>query len=313
MENKVREGISIVIPCYQSEDYITQTLQGIADAFTDNRNEIEVICVVDGSTDDVAAVIRKHKAPFDLKVIELTRNFGQHNALLAGIREANFEYCATMDDDGQHLPMELVGMHAFAFEQKYDLVYGKPKSEEHGFVRSLASRSVKFWLTVLGNKHARDISAFRLFRTELRDAFAHVSDPNVQLDALLAWSTNNVGVVEVEMRPRSAGRSGYSFPKLLQYALNMITAYSTKPLRAITYIGFLASVIGFGLGVFILGSFFLSETTPTGFTSIAFMVSTFSGIQMLAIGVLGEYLARSHGRISGQPMYVIRQEGCSEK
>lgn len=309
----MREGISIVIPCYQSEDYITQTLQGIADAFTDNRNEIEVICVVDGSTDDVAAVIRKHKAPFDLKVIELTRNFGQHNALLAGIREANFEYCATMDDDGQHLPMELVGMNAFAFEQKYDLVYGKPKSEEHGFVRSLASRSVKFWLTVLGNKHARDISAFRLFRTELRDAFAHVSDPNVQLDALLAWSTNNVGVVEVEMRTRSAGRSGYSFPKLLQYALNMITAYSTKPLRAITYIGFLASVIGFGLGVFILGSFFLSETTPTGFTSIAFMVSTFSGIQMLAIGVLGEYLARSHGRISGQPMYVIRQEGCSEK
>ncbi len=309
----MRKGISIVIPCYQSVDYITQTLQSIADAFTDNCHEIEVICVVDGSADDVAAVIRTYKAPFDLKVIELTRNFGQHNALLAGIREANFEYCATIDDDGQHLPIELVEMHAFAFEHKYDLVYGKPKSEEHGYIRSLASRSVKFWLTALGNKHARDISAFRLFRTELRDAFAHVSDPNVQLDALLAWSTSNVGVMVVEMRTRSAGRSGYSFPKLLQYALNMITAYSTKPLRAITYIGFLASVIGFGLGVFILGSFFLSETTPTGFTSIAFMVSTFSGIQMLAIGVLGEYLARSHGRISGQPMYVIRQEGRSEK
>ena len=309
----MRDGISIVIPCYQSQDYIMNTLQGIADAFDEKPIEIEVICVVDGSPDDVAAVIRRYKAPFDLKVIELTRNFGQHNALLAGIREANFEYCATIDDDGQHLPMELVGMHDFALESKHDLIYGKPKSEEHGFIRSLASRSIKFWLAILGNKHARNISAFRLFRTELRDSFAHVSDPSVQLDALLAWSTNNVGVVVVEMRYRSAGRSGYSFPKLLQYALNMITAYSTKPLRAITYIGFVASLIGFGLGLFILGSFFLSSTTPTGFTSIAFMVSTFSGIQMLAIGVLGEYLARSHGRISGQPMYVIREEGRSEK
>jgi glycosyltransferase involved in cell wall biosynthesis len=234
--------LSVVIPCYRSAQTLPALLSqldaALADLTASGRiSAAEVLLVVDGSPDETEAVARaeSQQRPH-VQVLALRRNFGQHNALVAGIRAARHEFVVTIDDDLQHPPSEIATLVDAIRESDADLVYAVPDKEEHGVFRSASSRWVKKGLALAGVANAEIVGAFRIFRTDLRDGFLSSDDPQVNLDVLLSWTTNRVTSATAQMNQRQTGASGYSFRKLVTHTLNMVTGYGTAPLRLTTWL-----------------------------------------------------------------------------
>jgi undecaprenyl-phosphate 4-deoxy-4-formamido-L-arabinose transferase len=233
------------------------------------------------------------------------RNYGQHNALLCGIRAARGDFIVTMDDDLEHQPEEIPRLFA-RLQEGFDVIYATPEHEQHGLWRAIASRITRLALrSAAGASVARNVSAFRVFRTELRDAFAGYQAPFVSIDVLLTWATNRFGAVKIPFKPRWSGSSTYTFGKLVRHALDMMTGFSTAPLQLASLIGFGCTLFGLVVLVFVVGRYFLEGSIP-GFPFLASIIAIFSGAQLFALGVIGEYLARMHFRTMNRPAYAIR-------
>ena len=233
------------------------------------------------------------------------RNYGQHNALLCGIRAAKYDLVVTMDDDLQHPPEEIPRLLA-RLEEGFDVVYGTPKAEQSGLMRALASRITRFALrAAVGNDVAKNVSAFRVFRTQLREAFAAYQSPFVSLDVLLTWATTRFGAARVAFQPRHSGSSNYTFTKLVRHAFDMMTGFSTAPLQLASLIGFTCTLFGLGVFIYVFVRYCLEGSVP-GFPFLASIIAIFSGAQLFALGVIGEYLARMHFRSMKRPAYVVR-------
>jgi undecaprenyl-phosphate 4-deoxy-4-formamido-L-arabinose transferase len=275
-----------------------------------STREYEAILVNDGSRDASAAVIAALASEYPwVRSLELMRNYGQHNALLAGIRAARHEVIVTLDDDLQNPPEEVPKLLA-KLAEGYDVVYGTPDHEQHGLLRDLASRLTKFALQeTMGASIARQVGAFRAFRSELREAFATYTSPHVFIDVLLTWGGARFGTVVVRHDARRYGTSNYTFSHLLLRGLDMLTGFSTVPLQIASMLGFLFTLIGFGLLIYVLAVYVLQGVAVPGFTFLAAVLTLFSGIQLFALGVHGEYLARIHHRTMERPAYVLRTPG----
>jgi glycosyltransferase involved in cell wall biosynthesis len=300
--------VSVVVPCYRSAGTLPRLVEELMQVLPDATAAFEILLVVDGSPDDTWEVASQlsNKYP-ETRAMRLARNYGQHNALIAGVRNARYEVVVTMDDDLQH-PADQVPVLLAALTDDLDLVYGVPVEEEHGFFRSLASRLVKSTMASALDVHsARSISAFRAFRTFLRDGFEGLDGPHASVDVALSWSTTRIAEARVRMADRAQGESNYTTSLLMKHALTMLTGYSTKPLRLVGYLGFLCALFGVLLFGLIIYKYAVGATTVAGFTTIASMVALFSGAQMLAIGVLGEYVGRLHSDSMGRPTYVVRE------
>ena len=302
----VAPRLSVVVPVFNGERTLGELAERLGRVLSAGD---EVIFVEDVGWDDSWSVITDIIAAHPgWRGLQLGRNSGQHGALLAGIRAAINPVIVTMDDDLQHRPEDVPDLVA-ALLPNVDLVYGVSRIEEHGAGRSFASRFVKRLLKqALGVAHAEDIGAFRCFRTQLREAFATVNDPYVSVDVLLSWSTSRVTSAPIDMLKRESGSSGYTFRGLVRHTINMITGYSAAPLRIVAYLGLLLGLLGFVTLVYVLVRFFLGDTTVPGFTFLASLLSLVGGIQMIAIAVIGEYLARVHFRTMRRPSYFIRSE-----
>jgi glycosyltransferase involved in cell wall biosynthesis len=300
-------SVSVVIPCYRSAGTLPELVGRLDAVMRATATEYEVILVVDGSPDHTWAVAdslaRVHEP---VRALLLARNYGQHNAILAGVRAARYDVIVTMDDDLQHPPEE-VPVLVDALRDGVDVVYGNSRQEEHSLFRNLASRAVKAAMVrQMGVSGARIISAFRAFRSYLRPAFDRVEGPDMSIDVCLSWASTQMVSVKVRMDKRRQGRSGYTFRKLVRHAINTMFGYSTKPLRLVTYLGLLVGVAGLVLFGRIVWLYYVGDTTVAGFTTIAGLVAIFSSAQMIAIGVLGEYVGRIHLAGIGRPTYVIR-------
>ena len=300
-------SVSVVVPCYRSARTLPLLVERLNGILPGVAPEHELILVVD-SEDGTWAIARDLAVKYDfVRAIRMARNYGQHNALIAGIRAARHDVIITMDDDLQHPPEEIPRL-VEALTDDLDVVYALAEVEEHEFLRSLASRVIKAGMSgVMGIQNARLLSAFRIFRTVLRAGFDQVHGPHVSVDVVLAWTTTRVGAVTVRMDDRAEGNSGYTFRSLVKHALDIMMGYSTKPLRMVTYLGFLIGVCGLLLGVRLVWLYYVGDTTVAGFTTVASMIAIFSSAQMIAIGVLGEYLGRVHSAGMGRPTYVIRE------
>ena len=304
--------VSVVVPCYRSEGTIATLVarleSSLATLIAEGMlDDYEVLLVVDGSPDRVAeAAFSLRERNESIRVLELVRNFGQHNALVAGIRAASNETVVTLDDDLQHRPEEIHKLLRVLVDQSADLVYAVPEVEEHGFARSAVSRLVKASLALVGVPNAKYVGAFRAFRTELREGFTAVADPQVNLDVLLSWVTTRVSSVQVRMDRRPGGRSSYNLRALIRHTMNMVVGYGVLPLRFATWLGFACGVLGLVLLAIDLIQFFTNVNTVPGYTSIVAMISLFAGAQMITIGIIGEYLSRQHFRSMQRPMYVLR-------
>ncbi len=303
----LQPGLTIVIPVYNSAEILPLLLERLAPLLPGLAANHELILVNDGSRDGswqcIEALAQRY--PF-VRGIELMRNFGQHNALLAGIRAARFDVLVTMDDDLQHPPEE-IGKLVAALTPDKDVVYGVPEVLPHSPGRNLASRLTKLVLQkAMGAEIAGRVDAFRVMRTQVREAFVHFLGMHTSLDVLLTWGTTRFGMVNVDHHPRRIGKSNYTFRKLATHALNMMTGFSVLPLQLASLVGF--GTTGFGMLVFayVLVRVFVENAAPAGFPLLVSIISIFSGAQLVALGIIGEYLARVHTRSLDRPPYVIR-------
>ena len=303
---------SVVIPVYNSEDCLQDLITALEKVLPGLCAKYEVLLVNDGSQDHSWEIICQLSQSYPwIRGIKLMRNFGQHNALLCGIRSAQYEIIVTMDDDLQHPPNEIAKL-LDKLDEGYDVVYGSPKKMPHDFVRNLFSRYTKRVLSyVMGIKTVRDIGSFRAFRTGLRKAFATYQSPTVIIDALLSWGTTSFAVVYIDQEPRHVGNSNYNFGKLLHIAMQILTGFSTAPLRLASLIGFSFTIFGLGVLVYVIIISFMAGSVP-GFPFLASLISLFGGIQLFALGIFGEYLARIFNRSLEQPPYVIDSETVGE-
>lgn len=298
--------LSIVIPVYNSVSTLP-TLAGRLDGVGDIVDE--VVLVDDGSRDGSwHMLVQLASTRPTWRVLRLGRNAGQHNALLAGIRVAAGSVIVTMDDDLQH-PPELIPVLQAALTDEVDLVYGVAAEEEHGKARSFSSRMVKRTMRqTLGVAQADDISAFRMFRAHVREAFADANDPYTNIDVLLSWATTRIVSCPVQLELRQVGSSNYDVRGLVRHTFNMVTGYSAAPLRVVAYLGVMLSLLGFGSLAYVLTRYIIGDSEVQGFTFLAALLSLIAGTQMLGIAVLGEYLALVHFRAMKKPAYFVRDD-----
>jgi glycosyltransferase involved in cell wall biosynthesis len=298
--------VSVVIPVYRAEQTLLDLHRQLSDAMSKLTSVFEIIFVEDGSGDGSWSIIADlARADDRVRGIRMSRNYGQHNALLCGIRAAKYDIILTMDDDLQHPVSEIVPMLE-ALKPEYDVVYGAPQEEQHGLLRDLASRLTKMALaSAMGAETARNVSAFRVFRTRLREGFHEYRSPSVSIDVLLTWTTTRFTVIKVHHVPRARGVSGYTPAKLIRHAVNLMTGFSTLPLQIASMAGFACVLFGVTVLAYVLAHYLVHGGSVPGFTFLASVITIFSGAQLFALGVFGEYLARMHFRSMDRPPYLI--------
>ncbi len=303
-----RLNISVVIPVFNSEGTLHPLISAIDAALHGAVGEYEIILINDGSRDSSWQVIRQLRATNRrVRGINLLRNYGQHNAVLCGIRAARHEVIVTLDDDLQNPPAEIPKLLA-RLEEGYDVVYGTPELEQHGFMRDVASVVTKIvWQKILGAKTARDLSAFRAMRTKIRDGFTHYHGPFVSVDVLLTWGTTKFSSIKVKHSPRAQGRSNYTLMKLISHAVTITTGFSTLPLQFATFGGAVCLLLGLVLLIYVVARALL-EGSPPGFPFLASIVIIFSSAQLLAMGIIGEYVGRISSRVMARPAYAVDSE-----
>lgn len=300
-------SLSVVVPVYNSEASLRPLVARLSPVLSALTPEHELILVNDGSRDGSWKVVEElARERTWIRGIDMLRNYGQHNALLCGIRAARHAVVVTMDDDLQNPPEEIEKLLA-ALDRGFDVAYGTPHKERHGFLRDMASQMTKMALQKsMGAETARKVSAFRALRTPLRGAFADYRGPYVSIDVLLTWATSRFTSVEVRHDARQSGVSNYTLGKLMSHALNMITGFSVIPLRVASVIGFAFMLLGVAILVYVV-YFKISRGIPVqGYASLASMIAIFSGAQLFSLGIIGEYLARMHFRMMDRPTYAVR-------
>jgi glycosyltransferase involved in cell wall biosynthesis len=301
-------SLSIVVPVYNGALSLRQLTAELTDVLPTLADEYEIIFVEDDGKDNSWEVLHEVVQDFPyVRAFKHMRNYGQHNALLYGVREARYEIVVTMDDDLQHPPKELSKL-LNKLQEGYDVVYGTPQKERHGLLRDMASQITKLALqSAMGVDVARNVSAFRMFRTQLREAFAGYESPVVNIDVLLTWGTTRFAAITVPHAPRQFGVSNYTLRKLIVHALNMMTGFSTLPLQLASMTGFVLTIFGVLILLYVFGRLLFESSVP-GFPFLASIIAIFSGAQLFALGIIGEYLARMHVRIMGRPTSMIREK-----
>lgn len=307
-ESEYSPRLSLVVPVFRSQEMLPALHRRIVSAIEPIDPHFELVLVEDCGGDDSWRVI-EDLARDDSRVhgIQLARNYGQHNALLCGIRAARGEVVVTLDDDLQNPPEEIPRLLQ-KLDEGYDVVYGTPAAETHGFLRDQASRITKLALqSAMGAETASKVSALRAFRTRLRDAFADYRSPTVNIDVLLTWGTTRFAAITVRQDERAAGASGYTLRKLFTHTMNMMTGFSTLPLQMASVVGFIFGALGFLMMAYVIGRYLMGGSSVPGFPFLASIIAIFSGVQLFALGIFGEYLARMHFRSMERPPYTVQR------
>ncbi len=301
---------SIVIPCYRSAETIRQVVETTATEMRRmGRDSFEFVLVNDCSPDNRATA----KAIFELaaeypfvKAIDLAKNVGQHNASMAGLRNASGSTFISMDDDMQTRPSELPKMFE-AYDAGYDVVYGcYPEKHESPFrlFGSWVNRMFAQWF--LGKPKDLRSSSFWIMRGYVRDSIIGYTGSYSYLLGLILRATSNITSVEVRHFDRESGTSGYTFKTLLSLFSNMI-GFTVKPLRLATYSGFGIALVSFVVIAFTVIRKLVNPTIDAGWTSIIASIYLALGLILMVLGVIGEYVGRSYLKVNDEPQYVIRQ------
>jgi polyisoprenyl-phosphate glycosyltransferase len=301
--------LSVVIPVYGSQETLAPLTKRLSAVLTGLGRPWEIVFVDDSSPDRAWAVLQELQAmdPEHIVLVQLTRNFGQHNALMCAFRHARGEFIVTLDDDGQNPPEEIPRLLETIKSQHLDLVYGTIATKKyHSPLQNAASWLItKFGQLVFHTRVAG--SSYRILRRELMQSILTYDLNFTYIDGLLMWCTQRVGAIPVAHAPRSAGRSHYSFRKRFTKAFDMFTNFSLLPLRLVSLLGFAFAAVGSLLGCYYVILYLLGNIGTPGYASIIVAILIMGGVQMLALGVMGEYLGRIHLNINRKPQFVVRQ------
>ena len=299
--------ISVVVPVYRSQATLPDLVDRLTAVLKQTGLRYEIVFVDDGSPDDSWQVLTdlQTKSPNAIVAIQLMRNFGQHNAIMCGLRHVRGRLIVTMDDDLQNPPEEIPRLLRAIDEGGFDLVYGQYGGKEHERWRNLGSTLVNtFYRLVFHSKIT--VTSFRVIRHELAQSILGYDLNFTFLDGLLAWNTQRIGTVEVEHHARRTGRSGYSLSKLAVLALNLFTNFSLLPLQLVSALGFLFALTGLSAAAYYLGLYALQSIAVPGYASTIVAILVLGGAQLLALGIIGEYLGRLHLNVNRKPQYRVR-------
>jgi len=303
---KKEYSLSIVIPVYNG----AATIGKLVDELTKLPVEggLEIILVNDGSRDESAKVceslVEKYSAP--ITFVNLARNFGEHNAVMAGLHHTRGEYVITMDDDMQNPPSEVVKLFNYARTSGKDVVYTFFQNKEHDSFRNFGS-----WMTnraadmLLDKPKGLYLSSFRFMTAFVVEQICNYTGPFSYIDGLILQITQNIDTIEVIHLPRNVGRSNYTLRKLIHLWLNMFVNFSVTPLHISTILGILLSILGI-LGAIEVTVDYLIRGAPQGYGTIVCLILIFSGVQLFILGLVGEYIGRLHLTSNKKPQYIIR-------
>lgn len=306
--------LGVVIPVYNSEETIGPLIDLVVETIGPRFERLEIIAVNDGSADGSHArlleAVRRH--PKILVYVELARNFGEHNAVLCGLRNSTADAVAIVDDDFQNPPQEILKLTR-RLEEGYDVVYSRYPKKRHASWRNLGSRFNDLVATKLLKKpKGLYLSSFKVMNRFLVDTVTAYEGPYPYIDGLVLRSTSAIATQECEHRRREVGRSNYTPARLLRLWLNMFTSFSIVPLRLSTILGMIMSGVGALLTLLAILSWsldgiFIHESIPPGWASTIIMITTFAGIQLLMLGMIGEYLGRMFLTNNRHPQTVTRR------
>ncbi len=308
MLTSYKPDLSVVIPVYRSAGTLEELLTRLHAAVGGLVPRYEIILVDDGSPDDSWKVLQGLGAHLLTNVIavQLMRNFGQHNALMCGFKHAQGEVVITIDDDLQNPPEEIPVLYRALVESEADLVYGRYVTKNHAKIRNLGSSMVNAFYKRVFHTNVT-VTSFRAMRRALVEGILAYDLNYTFIDGLAAWNTTRITAVDVRHEPRREGRSGYTPWRLVLLALNLFTNFSIVPLQVVSGIGFGAAVCGLGTGVYYLLQYVRHSILVPGYASTIIVILVLGGVQLLALGMMGEYLGRLHLNVNRKPQYRERR------
>jgi glycosyltransferase involved in cell wall biosynthesis len=299
--------VSIVIPVFRGERTVRPLVESLLHGLAAHWR-LEIVLVNDGSPDDSAAVCRElaRRSPV-IKFVNLSRNFGEHNAVMAGLNHATGDYVVLMDDDFQNPPGEVPKLLA-EIEKGYDVVFARYAVKRHHPLRNFGSR-FNDWaaLALLDKPRGLYLSSFKVLSRFVVDELVKYDGPYPYIDGLVLRLTRNYSQVLVQHDPRREGRSGYTFRKLVSLYLNMFTNFSILPLRLASYAGLVTSLVGLLGAVAFVVERLRNPGVPAGWASVIVSLFIIGGIQLFALGMIGEYLGRLFLKDGGRPQFVVRE------
>lgn len=309
MSTTQRTSVSIVIPVYNGADTIeplvTELERRLVPLFA-----LEIILVNDASPDRslMACLAAQKRARCPVHVLDLSRNFGEHNAVMAGLHRARGDQVVIMDDDFQNPPEEVMKLIAKA-QEGHDVVYTRYASKKHARWRNLGSRFNNAMATMMLKKpHDLYLSSFKALSAFTVQQIIRYDGPYPYIDGLILRTTRRIGVIEVAHADRRSGRSNYTLTKLVRLWLNMFTNFSILPLRVATLLGLACSVLGLLFGIVVVVEWWQNPQLPIGWASITFLLVMFSGVQLILIGIVGEYVGRIFMMKNAAPQFIVRSE-----
>ena len=299
-------ALSLVIPVYNGARTVGALVDALAGLSIPGGHE--VVLVNDGSPDDSEAVCRALAKRTDVPVtfVNLSRNFGEHNAVMAGLSFARGDYVITMDDDLQNPPEEVARLVAYAKSEQLDVVYTRYRTKQHALWRNLGSRFANWAANlVLEKPKGLYLSSFRCISAFVVENVLRYQGPYPYIDGLILQVTDNVGSLEVMHLPRAEGRSNYTLRRLVRLWLNMFINFSIIPLRFSALMGFITSILGVIWAVIVIVEA-LTVRPPEGWASLMVAVLLLSGLQLMLLGVVGEYLGRVFLSANRKPQFIVR-------
>lgn len=306
--------VSVVIPVYNGEDTVARLGQELIDALGKIYN-LEIVLVNDNSEDESEKVCASffYRYPNIVRFYSLAKNVGEHNAVMAGLNHATGDYVVIMDDDFQNPVSEVLKLLNYATQNDCDVTYTFYKKKKHSILRNLGSL-INDRIANIMLKKPKDLylSSFKVLNRFLVDEITKYKLPYPYVDGLILRTTDKIAKLEVEHHKSQTRKSGYTFTKLIRLWLNMFTNFSILPLRVSIIFGFLISLMGLIFGITIIIEKFSNPNMPLGYTSLVVVVLIFAGIQLLSVGVIGEYIGRIFLSQNKKPQYSIRKRYADE-
>jgi glycosyltransferase involved in cell wall biosynthesis len=304
-----KTDISIVVPVFNSAEMLPELYTRVNDTCIKLQKKYQLLFIDDGSVDNSWDVIEelKKQNPDNIVAVKLTRNFGQHNALLCGFNYCGGDVIVTMDDDLQHPPEEIVKLISKYQETNADVVYGLPVNKKHSIVRNVGSNFVTGSSEYSGKSSgAKKGSSFRLIKQEIANEMKeHFYSNFLFLDAIINWNTGNIEYVEVEHKDRKAGKSGYTTLTLISLYFSILINYSATPLKLMTYGGLFASGISFLFAIHFIYKKIVHHV-PLGYTSLIVSILFSTGLILFCLGIIGQYLYKIYQFQNKKPPYLIK-------
>lgn len=296
---------SVVIPVYNAAGTLGFLAARLQKIFSALKSTSELIFIDDGSIDHSWKILKQLKSKNkNVRVIQLTRNFGQHNAILCGLGSAKGAYVITMDDDLQHLPEEIPKLIQ-KIVKGYDVVYGVDPVRRHGLMRNVATRFARAALRV-AMPGLQKYSSFRIMTSRVARQLGEFNTPHTFIDGYIGWVTQSVSTVNITNASRNKGHSGYGVFGLAAYTANILTTFSDVPMRLTAAAGSVTASLGMGYGIYLIIQKLRYPDVPAGYTSLMAALLFLSGIVLFALGVIGEYLGKINQKTMGRPRYVVR-------